>query len=137
MADKGKGKDIVIGDPRMSIISQKDTTRKASDEKAKKSEGVGGQTQLMNQTHQRGPSITDGPAPTRGRSDAQTNGPANPAGQSTYDRRCQPLHGARKEKQGRITYSRLIKVDSSFDQLLSKNASKKTVPRDRSTMKPR
>jgi hypothetical protein len=129
MADKGKGKDVVIGDPRMSIISQKDTTRKASDEKAKKSEGAGGQAQLMNQTHQRGLSITDGPTPTCGRSDAQTNGLANPAGQSTYDRRRQPLHGARKETQGRITYS-------SFDQLLSKNASKKTVPRDRSTKKP-
>jgi hypothetical protein len=137
MADKGKGKDIVIGNPRMSIISQKDTARKASDEKAKKSEGAGGQAQLMNQTHQRGPSITDGPAPTCGRSDAQINGPANLAGQSTYDRRRQPLQGARKETQGRITYSRLIKADSSFDQLLSKNARKKTVPRDRSTKKPR
>jgi hypothetical protein len=42
MTDKGKDKDIVIGDPRMSIISQKDTARKASDEKAKKFEGAGG-----------------------------------------------------------------------------------------------
>jgi hypothetical protein len=87
MADKGKGKGIVIGDPRMSIISQKEIARKASDEKAKKSEGAGGQAQLMNQTHQPGPSIADGPAPTCGQSGAQTNGPANPAGQSTYDRR--------------------------------------------------
>jgi hypothetical protein len=42
MADKVKGKGIVIGDPRMSILSQKDIARKASDEKAKKSEGAGG-----------------------------------------------------------------------------------------------
>jgi hypothetical protein len=42
MADKGKGKGIVIGDPRMSIISQKEIARKASDEEAKKSEGDGG-----------------------------------------------------------------------------------------------
>jgi hypothetical protein len=42
MADKGKGKGIVIGDPRMSIILQKEIARKASDEKAKKSEGTGG-----------------------------------------------------------------------------------------------
>jgi hypothetical protein len=131
MADKGKGKGIVIGDPRMSIA------RKASVEEAKKSEGAGGQAQLMNQTHQPGPSIADGLAPTCGRSGAQTNGPANPAGQSTYDRRRQPLHEARKETQGQNTYSRLIKADSTFDQLLSKNASKKTVPRDRSTEKPR
>jgi hypothetical protein len=43
MANKGKGKGIVIGDPRMSIVSQKEIAQKASDEKAKKSEGAGGQ----------------------------------------------------------------------------------------------
>jgi hypothetical protein len=91
----------------------------------------------MNQTHQPGPSIADGPAPTCGRSGAQTNGPANPARQSTYDQRRQPLYEARKETQGQSTYSQLIKADSTFDQLLSKNASKKTVPHDRSTKKPR
>jgi hypothetical protein len=42
MADKGKGNGIVIGDPRMSLISQKEIARKASDEKAKKSEDAGG-----------------------------------------------------------------------------------------------
>jgi hypothetical protein len=136
MADKGKGKGIVIGNPRMSIISQKEIARKASDEKAKKFEGAGGQAQLMNQTHQPGPSIADGLTPMCGRSGAQTNGPANSARQSTYDRRRQPLHKARKETQGQSTYSRLIKADLNFDQLLSKNASKKTVPRDRSTKKP-
>jgi hypothetical protein len=82
MADKGKGKGIVIGDPRMTDISQKEIARKASDEKAKKSEDVGGQAQLMNQTHQPSPSIVDGPALTCGQSGAQTNGPANSAGQS-------------------------------------------------------
>jgi hypothetical protein len=41
-ADKGKGKGIIIGDPRMSNISQKEITRKASDEKAKKFGGTGG-----------------------------------------------------------------------------------------------
>jgi hypothetical protein len=91
----------------------------------------------MNQTHQPSPSIADRPAPTCGRSDAQTNYPTNSAGQSTYDQRCQPLHEASKKTQGQSTYSRLIKADPTFDQLLSKNASKKTVPRDRSTKKPR
>jgi hypothetical protein len=120
----------------MSIISQKEIARKALDEKAKKSEDAGGQAQLMSQTHQTGPSIADGPAPTCGRSGAQTNGLANSAGQSTYDQRRQPLHEARKKTQGQNTYSRLIKADPTFDQLLSKIASKKTVPRDRSTKKP-
>jgi hypothetical protein len=72
-----------------------------------------------------------------GRSGAQTNGLANSARQSTYDLRRQLLHEARKETQGQSTYSRLIKADSTFDQLLSKNASKKTVPRDQSMKKPR
>jgi hypothetical protein len=80
MADKGKGKGIVIGDPRMTDISQKEIARKASDEKAKKSEDAGGQAQLMNQTHQPSPSIVDGPALTCGQSGAQTNGPTNSAG---------------------------------------------------------
>jgi len=39
--------------------------------------------------------------------------------------------------QQQSTYGRLIKTDSTFDQLLSKNASKKTVLRDRLTNKPR
>jgi hypothetical protein len=42
MADKGKGKGIVIGDPHMSDKSQKEIARKASDENAKKSEDAGG-----------------------------------------------------------------------------------------------
>jgi hypothetical protein len=42
MADKGKDKGIVIGDPRMSIISQKEIARKASGEKAKRFEDTRG-----------------------------------------------------------------------------------------------
>jgi hypothetical protein len=70
MADKGKDKGIIIGDPRISNISQKEITQKSSDEKAKTSRGVGGQAQLMSQTRQPGPSIADIPAPTCGWSDA-------------------------------------------------------------------
>ena len=42
MADKGKRKDIIIGSPRTSNISQKEIAQKASDDKAKKSGGTGG-----------------------------------------------------------------------------------------------
>jgi hypothetical protein len=42
MADKGKSKDIIIGSPRTSNISQKEIVRKAPDDKAKKSGGTGG-----------------------------------------------------------------------------------------------
>jgi hypothetical protein len=125
MADKGKGKNIIIGDPRISNISQKEITQKALDEKAKRSRGIGGQAQLMSRTRQPGSSIADGPTPTCGRSGAQTDGPANSAGQSTCDRRRQLLHKARKETQGQSIYGRLIKAYPTFNQLLSKNASKR------------
>jgi hypothetical protein len=137
MPDKDKGKGIIIGDPRMSNISQKKIARKTPDEKAKKSEGTEGQEQLMIQARQPGLSIADGPAPTCGRSGAQTDGPANSTGQSAYGQRRQPPHKARKETQGQSTYGQLIKADPTFDQLLSKSASKKTVLRDRSTKKHR
>lgn len=132
IADKGKSKDILIGDPRMSNISQKKIARKAPDDKAKKSGGTGGQAQLMSQAQQPALSITDGLAHT------WTDGPANSAGQSAYDQRRQPPRKALKgkETQGQNTYGRLIKADPTFDQLLSKDTSKKTVLRDRSTKKP-
>jgi hypothetical protein len=139
MADKSKSKDIIIDDPRMSNIPQKEIARKAPDDKAKKSGGTGGQAQLMSQARQPGLSITDSMAPTCGRSGAQIDGSANSAGQSAYGQRRQPPHKALKgqDTQWQSTYGRLIKTDSTFDQLLSKNTSKKTVLRDRSTKKPR
>jgi hypothetical protein len=93
----------------------------------------------MSQARQPDLSIIDGLAPTCGRSGGQTDGPANSAGQSTYGQRRQPPHKALKEKetQGQSTYGRLIKADPTFDQLLSKNTSKKTVLHDLSTKKPR
>jgi hypothetical protein len=76
MADKGKSKDIIVGNPRMSNISQKEIAQKAPDDKAKKSEGTGGQAQLMSQARQPGLSR-----------------------QSTYGQRRQPPHKALKEKE--------------------------------------
>jgi hypothetical protein len=139
MADKGKSKDIIIGSPRTLNISQKEIVRKAPDNKAKKSGGTGGQAQLMSQARQPVLSITDDLAPTSGRSSVQIDGSANSAGQSAYAQRRQPPHKTLKgkETQRRSTNGRLIKADSTVDQLLSKNASKKTIPRDRSTQKPR
>jgi hypothetical protein len=45
VVDKGKGKNIVIGDPRTSNISQEKIAWKAPDRKTNKSRGVGGQAQ--------------------------------------------------------------------------------------------
>jgi hypothetical protein len=42
MADKGKRKDIIIGDPRTPNISQKEVAQKALDNKTNKSGGAGG-----------------------------------------------------------------------------------------------
>jgi hypothetical protein len=78
VADKGKGENIVISDPRTSNISQ-EIARKAPDKKTSKSGGVGGQTQLRSRARQPDPSIADGPTPTCGRSGAQTDGPADSA----------------------------------------------------------
>jgi hypothetical protein len=122
----------------MSNISQKEIAQKAPDDKAKKSGGTEGQAQLMSQARQLDLSITDSLTPMCGRSSAKKEGPANSVEQSAYGQRHQPPHKAlkRKETQGQSTYSRLIKADPTFDQLLSKNTSKKTVLRDRSTKKP-
>jgi hypothetical protein len=93
----------------------------------------------MSQARQPVLSITDDLAPTCGRSGVQIDGSANSAGQSAYAQRCQPPHKTLKgkETQRRSTNGRLIKADSTVDQLLSKNTSEKTVLRDRSTKKPR
>jgi hypothetical protein len=82
----------------------------------------------------------DGPAPTCGRSCAHNDGPAGSARQSAHGQRRQRPHKARKEMRGQSqhdTHGRLVKVGPTFDQLLAKNASKKTLPCDRSTNKPR
>jgi hypothetical protein len=41
VADKGKSKNIVIGDPLTSNISQEEIARKAPDKKTNKSGGIG------------------------------------------------------------------------------------------------
>jgi hypothetical protein len=63
MAGKGKGKGIIIGDPHISNISQKEIARKAPDEQAKKFGGAEGQVQLKS-LEAPGPSIMESPAPT-------------------------------------------------------------------------
>jgi hypothetical protein len=42
VADKGKGKNIIIGDPRMSSISQEEIARKTLDKNTNKYGGTGG-----------------------------------------------------------------------------------------------
>jgi hypothetical protein len=72
-----------------------------------------------------------------GRSGAQKDGLADSARQSAHGQRRQRPHKARKETQGQSTHGRLVKAGPTFDQLLSKYASKKAVLCDRPTNKPR
>jgi hypothetical protein len=95
---------------------------------------------LRSRAQQPDPSITEDPTLTCGRSGAQTDGPADSARQSAHGQRRQHPHKARKETQGQSQHDahvRLVKVGPTFDQLLAKYASKKTVLCDRPTKKPR
>jgi hypothetical protein len=83
VADKGKGKNIVISDPRMSNISQGGIARKALDRKTNKSGGAGEQAQ-PSRAKIPNSSITDGPAPAHERCDTQIDGPTDSAGQYAH-----------------------------------------------------
>jgi hypothetical protein len=140
MADKSKSKNIIIDDPRTSNISQKEVARKAPDNKTNKSGSAGGRTQLRSRARQPDLSIADGPTPTCGQSGAHKDGPAGSARQSAHGQRRQHPHKARKETRGQSqhdTHGWLVKADPTLNQLLAKNASKKTISCDRSTKKPR
>jgi hypothetical protein len=139
VADKRKGKNIIIGDPRMSNISQGGIAQKSPDRNTNKSRGGGWHVQSSSRVKVRNSSITDCPAPVCGRFDAHADGSANPAGRSTHGQRHRPPHKAKKGMQGQSTcntHGRLVKVGPAFDQLLYKYASKKVVLRNRPTKKP-
>jgi hypothetical protein len=139
VADKGKDKNTIIGDPCTSKISQ-GIARKAPDRKTNKSGVTGGQAQPSSRAKLLDSSIADCPAPGCGRSGAHADGPADSARQSTHGHKRQPPHKARKEMQGQsqhATHGRLVKVGPTFDQLLAKYAGKKAFLRDWPTKKPR
>jgi hypothetical protein len=96
VADKGKDKNIVIGDTRTSNLSQGGIARKAPDRKTNKSRGDGGQAQSSNRVKLPDSSIVDGPTLARGRSGAQADGPADLVGQSAHGQGCRPPHKAQK-----------------------------------------
>jgi hypothetical protein len=117
VAEKGKGENIVISDPRTSNISQEEIARKAPDKKTSKSRGAGRQTQLRSRARQPDLSTADGPTPTCGRFGAQTDGPADSARQFAHGQRRQHPHKARKEMQGQSqhdTHGRLVKAGPTF-----------------------
>jgi hypothetical protein len=118
VADKGKGKNIIIGNPRTSNISQEEIARKAPDRKTNKFEGTGEQAKPSRQAKLLNSSIVDCPAPAHIRSGAHADGLANSAGQSAHDQRRQPPHKARKAMQGQSqhnTHGWLVKSGPTFD----------------------
>jgi hypothetical protein len=133
-ADKDKGKNIVIGDPRTSRISQGGIARKAPDKKTNKSEGAG--DRLSRAAEQS--------SLTRASQTVQALGADRPMLMQTvrltsHNQRRRPPHKATKETRGQSTYNthgRLVKADPTFSQLLSKYANKKVVLRDRPTKQP-
>jgi hypothetical protein len=106
MANKGKGKSIVIGDSRTLNISQGGIARKAPDNKTNKSGGAGGQAQLSSRARLPDSSIADGPAPTCERFGAQTDGPPIPRGVGLHTKEKKGTQGQSKHN----THGRLVKV---------------------------
>ena len=93
-ADKGKDKEIIIGNAREADGNHKISCRKVVAEKTPDggetlkvtitASGTGGQTQTGRQAQEPILRIADGPPSRRGRSDASPDGPANSSGRSGH-----------------------------------------------------
>jgi hypothetical protein len=79
VANKCKGKNIVVGDPCTSNISQGGIAQKALDRKTNKSGGTVEQAQSSSRANLPDSSITDGPTPACGWSDSQGVDPTDSA----------------------------------------------------------
>ena len=108
VADKGKDKNTIIGDLRTSNISQEGIAQKALDRKTNKSGGTGGQVQPSSRAKLLDSSIVDGPAPARGRSDAQTDSPADSARQSAHTQGRQPSHKEKRGHKGKANMTHMV-----------------------------
>lgn len=77
VADKGKGKNIVIGEPRMSNISLGVIAQKALGKKTNKSRGARGQVRSNSRTKLHVSRIANSLAPPHGLSGAQADNQAD------------------------------------------------------------
>jgi hypothetical protein len=103
------------------------------------SSDASGQAKSSSRTKLPDLSIADYPAPTCGRSGAHADGPAKLAGPCTHGQSHRIPHKAKKGMQGKSTcnaHGRLVKASPTFDQFLSKYASKKVVLCEWPTKKP-
>jgi hypothetical protein len=129
VADKGKGKNIVFGDPGMLSILQGGIARKAPDKKTNKSGGTGGRLSRAAELS----SLTRASQTVRA---LGVDRPVLSARQSAHGQRRRAPHKVKKETHGQSTHGWLVKVGLTFDQLLYKYASKKVFLCDRPTKKP-
>jgi hypothetical protein len=155
IADKGKGKEVIIGDAREAngnhkISCEKVVLGKTPDggETLKvtiMTSGTGGQTQTKGQEQEPVLRISDGPTHRHRRSGTTPDDPEDSSGRSGYTQDLQRLRTFKPRRPEIGTWktntfkeaSRLVKSGPTFDQLLSKYVKKKVGPSDRPTKQPR
>jgi hypothetical protein len=146
-ADKGKGKEIVIGNTREADENHKISCRKVVAEKTPNgvetikvtitTSGTGGQVRAKEQEPVL--RIPDGPTHRRRRSGTTPDGPDNSSGRSGPTQDSQRPHTFKPRRLEIGTWKtntfkaagRLVKTGPTFDQLLSKYVKKKAGPSDR------
>jgi hypothetical protein len=154
-ADKGKDKEVIIGNAREADGNNKISCRKVVAEKTLEggetlkvtitTSGSGGQAQTRGHAREPILRIADGPVSRCGRSVTSPDGPERSSRRSdntkeprrprTFKPR-QPEIGMWKTNTFRAA-GRLVKPDPTFDQLLSKYVKKKAGPSDRLARQPR
>jgi hypothetical protein len=154
-ADKGKGKETIIGNAKEANEDHIVSCRKVVTEKTPDggetlkvtitTSSTGGQAQTGRQMQEPVLRIPDGPAHRRGRSGTPPDGPENSSGRSgraqdsqrprTFKPR-RPEIGTWKTNTFKAA-GRLVKAGPTFDQLLSKYVKKKVGPSDRPVKRPR
>ena len=154
-ADKGKDKEVIIGNAREADGNNKISCRKVMAEKTPDggetlkvtitNSSAGGQAQTRGYAREPILRIADGPVSRRGRSVTSPDGPKRSGGRSgnveeprrprTFKPR-RPEIGTWKTNTFKAT-GRLVKSSPTFDQLLSKYVKKKAGPSDRPPKGPR
>jgi hypothetical protein len=153
--DKGKDKEIIIGNTREADVNHNFFCRKVVAEKTPDggetlkvtitTSSTGGQAQTKGQEQEPVLSISDDPTQRRRRSETTPNGPENTSGRFDHTQDPQrprtfkprrPEIGTWKTNTFKAA-GRLVKSGSTFDQLLSKYVKKKAGPSDRPAKRPR
>jgi hypothetical protein len=148
-ADKGKGKETIIGNAKEANGDRKVSCRKVVAEKTPDggetlkvtitASGTGGQTQTGRQAQEPILRIADGPPSRRGRSEASPDGPKTSGGRFGDTQDPQRLRTFKPRRPEIGTWKtntfkaagRLVKSAPTFDQLLSKYVKKNAGPSDR------